>query len=166
MRYISLILMLGFVILSAGLSAQDATPTMKFEGKEVAVSRDLDARYMGVYVKNEGKRKWQYGLRVEGAESFYLEQQADDKALRFEWDLDNKQVINWGLMLRDGEPVTITISEVEAGQMKSYQAQIVLIENTVTGKVEALHLYESEGQIFLGYAKKVNEVASALPDRR
>lgn len=167
MKSLQLLSLLALFFLSTGLFAQEQK-TMLFEGKEVQVSQELESSLYGIFVKNEGKRKWQYAIRPEGQESFYLEQEQESaEALRFEWDFSQKADINWGLMLdEEGKPLTITISEIENGQMKNYAARIVLVHYQEKNRTEALHLYEAEGQYYLGYAKKINEVATILPERR
>jgi hypothetical protein len=138
---------------------------MDFEGETYTVSQNLDPHYLGVYVKNEGQRKWQYGLYSEAQKnkSFYLEQTlSDPSAIKYEWNLDNKQIIQWGVVVdKQGQARKIKISEVKNGEMREFEAMMILIENQQTKKVESAYLYEHQNAIYLGYAVKVSEIASS-----
>ena len=143
------------------LQAQDRF-TWEFEGETYQLSQELDPAYLGVYVKQEGEQKWQYGLYADREKSFYLQQTAQADAIKYEWNLDNKKPIRWGLVIdAQGQPLKSTVSEWIDGERRDFQAFTILIEHLPSGKIESLHLYEYRGQFCLGYACRVNETASS-----
>lgn len=125
--------------------------SMQFEGEEVQATQAIDAKFLGVYMQDKGARKFQYNIQPQG--SFYLTQTAG------EWDLSQQQGIEWGIMVKDGQPVTAELTSFENGEMKTFEAMIILIKNTATQQYTYFNLYENDGVFYMDEAVKASEVA-------
>ncbi|MCP4443647.1 MAG: hypothetical protein GY810_32485 [Aureispira sp.] len=158
LTYIFSIILL--LTISNELFGQDYhTKEMEYDGAIVEVTRDIDTQYWGTYIQS-GKYKTQYAINVNG-ESFFLKQTlVDPLSLEYSWEHSNKELIDWGVLVKDGKIVTHEVNDYVDGEMKSYEAMVFIYKNHKTGETMDLYLYDDNGLVTLGYAQKINDFAN------
>lgn len=132
--------------------------TLSLDGETVEVSQDLDERYFGDYLSLDGEAKFRFRLHVELGESYYWPQTEVAPNL-YEWVPEDKIPIRWGLLLENGEIAQAEVTEVESGQLYQYPALLFVYEKEGEQKSLLLNLYEKNGEVRLGHAVKLSDMA-------
>ncbi len=133
---------------------------MEYDGEEVEVTQNIDSRFLGTYIQNEGKRKQLFHLGQNGEESYILIQSLNDTK-KMEWNADEKVAIEWGAMLVDGQPVLMQVKEFADGTMKTFTGILIIYKDNKTNTYKDTLLYEVNGSLVLGgFATKVTEVVA------
>lgn len=149
-----------FLTMTVQLLGQElSTKEMEYNGKIVEVTRDIDADFWGIYTKG-GKNKWQYAIQVNGESYFLKETLVDPLSLEYSFEYANKELIDWGVLLKDGKVVTEEVMEYVDGNIKSYEAMVFIYKNHKTGETKDLYWYKENGQMTLGYAQKINDLVN------
>lgn len=134
------------------------TLTLHLDGEEVEVSQELDERYFGDYLSLDGAAQFRFRLHVELGQSYYWPQ-TEVAPDQYEWVPEDKVPIRWGLLLENGEIAQAEVTEFESGQLKQYPALLFVYEKEGEQKSLLLNLYEKNGEITLGHAVKMNDMA-------
>lgn len=132
--------------------------TLNLDGKEVEVNQELDERYFGDYLSLDGAAQFRFRLHVELGESYYWPQ-SEVAPNQYEWVPEDKIPIRWGILLEDGNTAQAEVTEMEAGQLKQYPALLFVYEKEGEQKALLLNLYEKNGEINLGLAVKMSDMA-------
>lgn len=149
-----------FLAMTVQLWGQElSTKEIEYNGKIVEVTRDIDPEFWGVYTKT-GKNKWQYAIQVNGESYFLKETLVDPLSLEYSFEYANKELIDWGVLLKDGKIVTEEVMEYVDGSIKSYEAMVFIYKNHKTGETKDLYWYKENGLMTLGYAQKMNDLVN------
>lgn len=142
------------------LSAQDvSTFELQAGDKTYTLTQDIDPSFLGTYIKGKGTDRLQCQVSQTENESFILNMKEGGDASNFEWDLDNKENIQWGLLVKDNQLLTTDVMEYAAGEMVSYTAYSIIVLKEGAESAQEWMLYELNGKKFLGQAEKVEVVA-------
>lgn len=142
------------------LSAQDVnTFELKAGDKTYTLTQDIDPSFLGTYIKGKGVNRLQCQISQSIDESFILNMKEGGSSSNFEWDMDNKQDIQWGLQVKDNELLTTDVMEYAGGEMVSYIAYSVIVLKDGEDVTQEWMLYEFNGKKFLGQAEKIEAVA-------
>jgi len=147
------------------LAAQDLhTFALSLDGEEVKVTQDIDSRFMGYYLKEEGKKQWKYGL-FDSEGSFYFTQTLSDPFNNeYDWDASKKTKIKWGVLVEDGKVVERPVQEYKNGQMTTYKAMVLVYQLDDTNETRDVLLYEKNGAFHLESTTKVNSSVASVID--
>ena len=153
-------LFLFFFGLSA-ISAQEiSTFNMEYEGEAVEATRDVPSLYFGNYVKTKDADGWMFSLQYEMDKSYQLTaERTDPLAEEYTWHLEDREAINWGVLVRNGQIAQSYVYKLEQGKTKKYEAMVFLYQNIETGEYDYKTLYEKEGQFYLDDAEKHRDMS-------
>ena len=159
--FISFLLLL---LLSTTTNGQDMLKTfeMQFNGEKVMATRDVDTQLLGTYIQNGGKCKRMF-VFGEGADDSYILTQtlSADKGKTYDWDPNNKQTIEWGVLTVDNKVVYMQVKEYSEGNMVTYTGVVVIYKDPKTQTYKDMLLYKVNGNLVLGgFATKVTEVVA------
>ncbi len=143
-----------------GASAQELqTFGMEYEGEQVEATRDIPSPFFGNYVRTQNEEGWMFSLQYENSESYFLAtERTDPLADDYTWRLEDREEIQWGVLVRDGQIAQSYIYKLEQGQTKKYEAMVFLFHNTETGEHDYKTLYEKEGQFYLDDAERHSDM--------
>jgi hypothetical protein len=148
-----------FLLLFSVAKAQSVE--VEYNDEKVLLTQNIDERFLGTYTKNEGKRKLLYKLDKAGSESYSITQIYDNNDKAFAWDVNEKQNLEWGALLQNGQPAYMQVKEFENGEMKTYKGLVIIYKDLKTQKYKDMLLYEVNGTLVLGgLATKVSETVS------
>lgn len=146
--------------LSFQLSAQDlSTFELQVGDKTYTLTQEIDPSFLGTYIKGKGVDRLQCQISGNEGESFILNTKEGGDASNFEWDLENKESIQWGLQLKDNQLLTTDVMEYAGGEMVSYTTYSIIVFKDGAKTAQEWMLYEFNGKKFLGQAEKVEVVA-------
>ncbi|MCP4443642.1 MAG: hypothetical protein GY810_32460 [Aureispira sp.] len=132
---------------------------IEMNGEKSEITQTIESQWTGLYIQTRGKKRWQLTIAAENAT--YLEQIVENpRESKFDWDLTQTQAITWGVLTKDGQIYYEKIDEYIDGQMLSYDAMVFIYKSENDEKPHRQHLYEKDGQIYLGGAEKVQAQVS------
>lgn len=135
----------------------------KFEievnGEMAQVTQTIDSYWNGLYIQTHGKKRWQMTISPDNAS--YLEQIVENpRDTKFKWDLTNTRDLTWGVLTKDDKIYYEQVDEYIDGKVISYDAMVFIYKTENGTKAYSHHLYEKDGQIYLGGAEKVQAQVS------
>jgi hypothetical protein len=161
MRYTITTLLFFMFSFANTIFAQDInTFTLNQDGKDLVVTQNIDASFLGYYTKNAGKQKWEFGLFNNGKSFFFKQTLSDPFNKEYDWDDTKKEAIQWGVLVEDGKIATRTVSEYKNGEIQNYQAMVLVYQTNNTEKTYDVLLFEKDGAFHLESTTKTNVVAS------
>ena len=160
MKFLITTMLLLCSLASKSFAQEIKTFTIQQNNQPVVVTQDIDNDFLGTYAKQDGKRKWEYGLYSNKNSFFFKQTLSDPFNKEYDWDNTKKQKIKWGVLVEDGKIAKRTVSEFKDGKIQNFEAMILIYQTETDNKTYDVLLYQKDGKFHLESTVKTSTVAS------